>query len=127
MGESSLPTQPQPQPPHWHFKLSPNCTLPEAPLLFLLLILCVWGFYHMDAWCLWRPDQVRSPGTAATDGCELPCGCWELNLEGSRSPVIQFLDPQWIRYDPGQVTYEECSQHLCFYYEKFHRWHTLQM
>lgn len=76
----------------------------------------------------WKPEEgVRSLVTGVTDGCELPCGCWELNLEGSRSPVIQFLDPQWIRYDPGQVTYEECSQHLCFYYEKFHRWHTLQM
>jgi len=24
-------------------------------------------------------EGVRSPGTGATDSCELPCGCWELN------------------------------------------------
>ena len=26
-------------------------------------------------WC----DGVRSCGTAFSDNCELPCGCWELN------------------------------------------------
>ena len=25
-------------------------------------------------------ESVRSPGTGVTDSCELPCGCWELNL-----------------------------------------------
>ena len=25
-------------------------------------------------------EGVRSPGTGVTDSCELPCGCWELNL-----------------------------------------------
>ena len=36
--------------------------------------------HHMCAWCLRRPEEgVGSPGTGAMDGCELPCGCWELN------------------------------------------------
>lgn len=27
-----------------------------------------------------RPEgQHQTPGTGATDHCELPCGCWELN------------------------------------------------
>jgi hypothetical protein len=25
-------------------------------------------------------ESVRSPRTGVIDGCELPCGCWELNL-----------------------------------------------
>ena len=25
-------------------------------------------------------EGVRSPGTGVTDKCELPCGCWEMNL-----------------------------------------------
>lgn len=33
--------------------------------------------YHIRAWCLWMIEEcVRSSGTAGTDGCELPCGCW---------------------------------------------------
>jgi hypothetical protein len=24
-------------------------------------------------------EGVKNPGTGATDKCELPCGCWELN------------------------------------------------
>jgi hypothetical protein len=28
-----------------------------------------------------RPEEsVGSPGTGGIDSCELPCGCWELNL-----------------------------------------------
>jgi hypothetical protein len=25
-------------------------------------------------------EDVRSPGTGVVDSCELPCGCWKLNL-----------------------------------------------
>ena len=36
---------------------------------------------HVCAWCSQRPEEgVRSPTTAVTDGCEPPCGYWELNL-----------------------------------------------
>ena len=24
-------------------------------------------------------ESVTSPGTGVTDGCDPPCGCWELN------------------------------------------------
>ena len=37
--------------------------------------------YHIPAQCPGRPEEgIRSPGTGAVDGCELPCGCWELNV-----------------------------------------------
>ena len=50
-------------------------------------------------WC----EGIRSPGTGVTDSCELPCGCWELNLcplgeqpalltsEPSLQPLVSFL------------------------------------
>lgn len=36
--------------------------------------------YHVHAWCPQRSAEgAASPGTAAIDGCELPCGCREKN------------------------------------------------
>jgi len=33
------------------------------------------------AWCLRRSEEgIRSPGTGDKEGCEPPCGFWELNL-----------------------------------------------
>ena len=33
--------------------------------------------------CPWYPgrteEAIGSPGVVVTDGCEPPCGCWELN------------------------------------------------
>jgi hypothetical protein len=53
---------------------------------YSFFILYVWVFcmhaclYHMRAWCWQRPQEgVGSSGTEVTDGCESPCGCWELN------------------------------------------------
>ena len=40
--------------------------------LFLKIYLTLF-YVH---WC----EDIRSPGTEVTDSCELPCGCWELNL-----------------------------------------------
>ena len=35
----------------------------------------------MCAWCLHRSEEgTKSSATAVMDGCEPPCGCWELNL-----------------------------------------------
>jgi hypothetical protein len=37
--------------------------------------------YHMNTWCLLRPEEnVGASETEVIDDCELPCGCWELNL-----------------------------------------------
>lgn len=31
--------------------------------------------------CLWRPeDSIGFPRTKGLGGCQLPCGCWKLNL-----------------------------------------------
>jgi hypothetical protein len=51
------------------------------------LNLCVWVFcldmcvYHLQSWCPQKPEEgIRFPGFGVTDGCELLCGFWELNL-----------------------------------------------
>lgn len=37
--------------------------------------------YKLHIYCLRKPEKDnRSLGTRITDGCELPCGCLELNL-----------------------------------------------
>jgi hypothetical protein len=37
--------------------------------------------HHVHAWYLERSEEdTRYPGTGLRAGCELPCGCWELNL-----------------------------------------------
>jgi hypothetical protein len=37
---------------------------------------------------------VRSSGTGVTDRCELPCGCWELNLGPlEEQPVLLTAEP----------------------------------
>jgi hypothetical protein len=48
--------------------------------------------YHMRAVPLEARECVGSSGTGITDGCELPCGSWELNpgpLE--KQPVLLTL------------------------------------
>jgi hypothetical protein len=64
------------------------------PSLFLEFykILCIWVFtfmyvyVHVCAWCPWMPEQgVGFPGTGVTVDCEMPCGCWELNLGPGRT------------------------------------------
>ena len=42
-----------------------------------------------------RPEErVRSQGTRVTGGCELPCGCWELNLGPlEEQPVFLTSEP----------------------------------
>jgi hypothetical protein len=37
---------------------------------------------------------VRSPETGVTDSCELPCWCWELNLDPlEEQPVLLTTEP----------------------------------
>lgn len=36
---------------------------------------------NVYAWCCWGPEEgVGSPETGVKDSCEMPRGCWELNL-----------------------------------------------
>jgi hypothetical protein len=36
--------------------------------------------HHLHAVPLKQEEGIRVPGTVDTEGCEPPCGCWELNL-----------------------------------------------
>lgn len=36
-------------------------------------------------------EGVRFPGTRAADSYELPCGCWELNLEPLEEQYLSSL------------------------------------
>lgn len=38
-------------------------------------------------------EGVRSPGTAAGDGCEPPCGYWELNWDPQQKLVFLTMEP----------------------------------
>jgi len=42
--------------------------------------------------CLQTPEEgIRSLGIVVTHGCELPCGCWELNLGPTRKTCSSLL------------------------------------
>lgn len=36
----------------------------------------------------WSEEHTGSPGTGVVDGCELPCGCWELKLGPLREQLV---------------------------------------
>lgn len=39
-------------------------------------------------------EGIRSPGTEVTDSCDLPGGCWELNLDPRAEwPVLSTAEP----------------------------------
>jgi hypothetical protein len=46
-------------------------------------------------------EGVGSPGTGVTDSCELPSGCWELNLGPlGEQPVLLVTEPS---FQPSMV------------------------
>jgi hypothetical protein len=54
--------------------------------------MCVLSIYGADG-IRRRPEGIRSSGAEVTDGCEFPCGCWELNSGFSRRAAIS-LEPR---------------------------------
>ena len=66
-------------------------------LIFKIIILVfhVYGFVSVDHVCAVTEKRVLgSPGTVITDGCQPPCGCWDLNsgpLEDQ--PVLLTTEP----------------------------------
>jgi hypothetical protein len=40
----------------------------------------LYTIYIIDVFRGQKRELKQSPGTGVTDGCELPCGFWELNL-----------------------------------------------
>lgn len=70
-----------------------------SSLFFILfyvsvLIACMFT-HHLHVWYLKRPEVgLGFPETGVTDGCELPCGCWELNPV---PPVLSTTKPSlWL-------------------------------
>ena len=83
-------------------------------------------------------DSIRFPGNGVTDGCEMPCGCWELNLGPlqkqqvlltSKSPLqaphiflkevtidfvffssMTFIIVQYVAYNDCSINLKESSQ-----------------
>jgi hypothetical protein len=55
--------------------------------------------YNISAWYPWKSEEgIRFFGTGVTDGCELPFGCLELNLDPLQEQhelltTEQFLKP----------------------------------
>jgi hypothetical protein len=51
-------------------------------------------FYFMCIGVL--PACIESPGTRVVDSCEMPCGCWELNLGSLKEqPMLLTVEPSF--------------------------------
>jgi hypothetical protein len=83
----------------------------------------------------WRPEEVvRSPRTGGTDGCELPCWCWELNpgplnlSPALLTPGFPTASVIWtqvlLRKDFSHRAFSEFSKSVFFSF--FHFWHGLK-
>jgi hypothetical protein len=64
--------------------------------------------------------EHQIPGTGATDGCELPCGCWELNLGPLKEHLVLLtaeppLQPQYVHIykHRGNRQYFSKTWHEC--------------
>lgn len=72
-------------------------------------------------------DSVRSPGTSVTDGCEMPCGCWEpklgslhhqqvlLNSEPSLQPRFHVFLKVYLNI-LGYISNTKKDKHTMFYH-----------
>lgn len=40
---------------------------------------CIYDVHHMHVWYLQNSEDVEFSEIGVMDGCESPCGCWELN------------------------------------------------
>ena len=58
--------------------------------------------HHVHAWEPQIPEEgVGFPGIGNRDGCELPCGCWELNSGPlQEQEVFLYIEP-FLRPDIG--------------------------
>lgn len=47
--------------------------------------------YLPCVWCLQGSEKgVGDPGTGITDGCKLPCACWEANVGSLKEQPVFF-------------------------------------
>ena len=53
--------------------LRSNFPISNFPTYFFLIFIVYLTLFYVH-------EGIRSPATGYLDSCELPCGCWELNL-----------------------------------------------
>lgn len=54
-------------------------------------------------------EGVSSPGVPVTDSCELPCGCWELNMDSlEEQPVLLTIEPSLQAEDVSKLLFGNC-------------------
>ena len=76
--------------------------------------------------CMFMSGSRIPPGTGVTDSCEMPCGCWELNLSLlEEQPMLliaePFLQPLIEGYFNQQIWYMFLGLLSVQLYEKFLR------
>lgn len=76
------------------------------------VLLAYMSVHYIHAWCLLRSKEgIGSPGSEISDGCELLCGYWDLNLDSleeqvrlincwasSSAPILSSLIIQVLKY-----------------------------
>lgn len=71
----------------------------------------------MHAWYIQRTEEgVRAPRTKVTNGCKLPCRCWEQNLGSlDKQPVLLTLShlPRPLSYDYSVFVYRDIYLCMC--------------
>jgi hypothetical protein len=84
--------------------------------------------HSVCSWCQREPERgVRSPRTVVTNGCESPCGCWELNLgllllQAPNLSYWGWWDNHWLRAlaalaeDPGLIPTTHMAAHNSSYW-----------
>lgn len=77
--------------PHFYFtdleipKLSPRIAIP----VFLCYMKEVWlSFFFFSILKFFMSSHERRASDSITDGCEPPCGCWELNLDPLQEQLV---------------------------------------
>lgn len=72
----------------------------------------------MYVWFLWSAEEsIGYPGTIVVDGCELPCGCLELNPHplGEEQVLISLVPSvQPCGFNLNLVSYSDCLPNKTF-------------
>ena len=66
----------------------------KAEHLVFFLKEFIFFIIHLTLFYMLWFEGIRSPGTGVTNSCELPCGCWDLNLGLlEEQPVLLTAEP----------------------------------
>lgn len=70
-------------------------TFSKGAVIFYYVYECLPSYMYahlVQVWYPRSPEQgTRSPKTGVIDGCNLPCGCWDLNELGSSARAVSVL------------------------------------